>query len=86
MKENNIVYFDSLRVDHTPKESKKFKGNKNVITTFSRMQAYDSIMSRSFCIGFIGFMLKDKSLPYYTNLFCPNDYEKNDETILKYFQ
>ena len=46
MKENNIVYFDSFRVDHTPKESKKFKGNKNVITTFSRMQAYDSIMSR----------------------------------------
>ena len=39
-----------------------------------------------FCIGYIDFMLKDKRLLYYTNLFSPNDYEKNDEIILKYFQ
>ena len=39
-----------------------------------------------FCIGLIDFMLKDKSLLDYTNLFSPNDYEKNDEKILKYFQ
>ena len=29
-------------------------------------------------------MLKDKSLLDYTNLFTPNDYEKNDKIILKY--
>ena len=39
-----------------------------------------------FCIGFIDFMLKDKSLLDYTNLFSPNDYEKNYKIILKYFQ
>ena len=39
-----------------------------------------------FCIGFIDFMLKGKSLLVYTNLFPPNDYEKDDKTILKYFQ
>ena len=41
-----------------------------------------------FCIGFNDFMLKGKSLLEYTNsnLFSPNDYEKNDKTILKYFQ
>ena len=39
-----------------------------------------------FCIGFIGFMLKGKSLLDYTNLFSPYDYEKNDKKILKYFQ
>ena len=39
-----------------------------------------------FCIGFIGFMLKYKSLLDYTNLFPPNDYDKNDKIILKYFQ
>ena len=33
------------------------------------------------CIGFIDFMLKGKSLPDYTNLFSPNDYEKNDKII-----
>ena len=40
----------------------------------------------TFCIGFIDFMLKGKSLLDYTNLFSPNDYEKIDEIILKYFQ
>ena len=38
-----------------------------------------------FCVGFIDFMLKDKSLLGYTNL-SSNDYEKNDKIILKYFQ
>ena len=31
-------------------------------------------------------MLKSKSLLDYTNLFSPNDYEKNDKIVLKYFQ
>ena len=31
-------------------------------------------------------MLKDKSLLEYRNSFFPNDYEKNDKIILKYFQ
>ena len=39
-----------------------------------------------FCIGLNDFMLKGKSLLDYTNLFSPNDYEKIDEIILKYFQ
>ena len=39
-----------------------------------------------FCIGFIDFMLKSKSLLEFTNLFSPNEYKKNDKIILKYFQ
>ena len=39
-----------------------------------------------FCIGFIDFMLKGKSLLDYTNLFSPNDYENIDQIILTYFQ
>ena len=39
-----------------------------------------------FCIGFIDFMLKGKSLLTYTNLFSPSKYEKNDKIILKYFE
>ena len=31
----------------------------------------------NFCIRFIDFMLKSKSLFDYTNLFYPNDYQKN---------
>ena len=38
-----------------------------------------------FCIGFINFMLKGKSLIEYTNLFSPYDFRKNDDTILNYF-
>ena len=38
-----------------------------------------------FSLGFIDFMLKGTSLLDYTNLFSPNEYEKNDKTI-KYFQ
>ena len=50
------------------------------------MRAYNSIMCGYFCIGFIDFMLKGKSLLDYANLFSPNDYGKNDKTIVKYFQ
>ena len=39
-----------------------------------------------FCIGFIDFMLKGKSLLDYTNSFFSNDYEKNDKIIVKLFQ
>ena len=39
-------------------------------------------MCEYFCIEFIGFMLKDKSLLEYTNLFSPNDYENNDKIYI----
>ena len=38
-----------------------------------------------FCIGFIDFMFKEKTLTEYANLFWPNDFKRNDDTILKYF-
>ena len=38
------------------------------------------------CIGFIDFMLKGKSLLDYTNVFSPNDHQKNDKILIKYFQ
>ena len=84
--DNNISYFDSFGVDHIQKEIKKLTGNKNIITNVYRIQAYDSIMCRYFCIGFIDFMLKGKSFVDYKNLLSPNDYEKNDKIILKLFQ
>ena len=43
-------------------------------------------MGGHFCIGFIDFMLKDKRLLGYINLFSLNDCGKNDKIILKYFQ
>ena len=35
-----------------------------------------------FCNGFIGFMLKDKSLTDFTNLFSPNGFKKNETSNL----
>ena len=64
----------------------KFLGNKNIITNTYRIQAYNTVMCGYFYIGFIEFMLEVKSLLDYTNLFSPNEYEKNDKIILKYFQ
>ena len=71
----NVTYFDSFWVEHITKEIRKFIGNKNVITNIYKIQAYDSIMCGYFCIGFIDFILKGKSLLEYTNIFPPNDYE-----------
>ena len=39
-----IIYFDSFRVEHIPKEIKKFIGNKNTITKIYSIQAYGLIM------------------------------------------
>ena len=68
------------------KKIKKIIGNKNIITNIHRIQAYDSIMCGSFCVELVDCMLKIKKLLDYTNLFTSNDYEKNDKTILWYFQ
>ena len=82
---NNVTYFDSFGVEHLPKEIKAFIKNRNIKTNIFRIQGYDSIMCGYFCIGFVDFMFKGKSLTEYTNLFSPNDFKKNDDTILKYF-
>ena len=66
---NNVTYFDSFGVEHLPKEIKAFIKNRNIKINIFRIQAYDSIMCGYFCIGFINFMLKGKSLTKYTKLF-----------------
>ena len=89
VKNNDITYFDSFGVEDIPKEIIKFinrpSQNKNILTNIFRMQAYDSIMSGYFCIESIDFMFKGKSLTDCTSLFSPNDFKRNDDTILNYF-
>ena len=83
---NDNDKFDSSEVEHIPKAIKKLIANKNIITNTYRLQEYNSIISEYFCIGFIDFMLKGKSLLDNANLFSPNNYERNDKILLKYFQ
>ena len=59
---NNILYFDSFGFEHILREIKKIIGNKNIIKTIYRIQAYDFIMCGYCCIGLIYFMLEDKNL------------------------
>ena len=71
---NNVAYFDSFGVEHIPKKIKAFIDNKNITTNIFRIQAYDSIICRYLCIGFIDFMLAGKTLTESTNLFSPNNF------------
>ena len=43
-------------------------------------------MCRYFWIGFVDFILKNKLLLEYTNIFFNNECKINDKLILKYFQ
>ena len=56
MHDDNIKHFDSLGAEYILKEIKIFKGNLNITTNIPRIQASD------FCIGFIDFLLKGKTL------------------------
>ena len=83
---NEIVYLDSFGVEHVPEETKEFVGNKKIKANIFRVQANDSAMCGYFCIGFIDFMLAGKKLTDYTNLFSPDDFNKNDDILLSYFK
>ena len=80
------IYFDSFGAEHIPKEINKFIGNSDIKSHIFRIQAYDSIMCGYFCIEFINYMLKGKTLLDYTNLFSPNGFKKNDQVIKRIFK
>ena len=62
----------------------KIKQNNKKVDIY-RIQTYNSVMCRYFCIGFIDFMLKGKLLLHFTNLVSPSKYEKNDKIIPEFF-
>ena len=83
---DDVTYFDFFGVEHIPKEIKAFIDfSLSIATNIFRIQAYDSVMCRYFCIGFIDFMLAGKTLNEFTNLFSLNNFKKNDNIILNYF-
>ena len=51
-------------------------GNKNIKTNNFKSQNYDSIMCGYFCILFIEYMLKVKTLADFTNLLSPWNLKK----------
>ena len=59
---DNITYFDSFGVQYIKKNMKKIIGSKNIITNIQKIQPYNAILCGYFSIGFIDFMLKNKTL------------------------
>ena len=85
-KKGEVIYFDSFGVEHIPKEIMEKIGNKNIETSIFRIQDYNSIMCGCFCILFIEYMLSNKTLCDFTNLFSPCDFLKNVIIIGRYFK
>ena len=75
VKKNEVIYFDSFGVEYTPEEVLNFVGNKTIKTNLFRIQDV-WLMCGYFCILFIEFMLKGKTLTDFTNLFSPWDLKK----------
>ena len=91
VKSNEVIYSDSFGVEYIPEEimeriEHSSLGNKNIKTSIFRTQDNSSIMCGYFCILFIEYMLNDKTLTDFTDLFSSWNFEKNDEIIKIYFQ
>ena len=85
VKPKYTVYFDSFGIEHIPKEINK-NINNDIKSNIFRIQAYDSIMCGYFCIEFINYILKGKTVLDYSNSFSPNDFKKNDQIIKRMFK
>ena len=86
VKANKVIYFDSFGIEHIPEKTNKFIGNKKIKASISRIQAYDSIMCRYFCIEFINYMLKGKKLLDYTNYFLLITLKRTIELLKEYLR
>ena len=74
---NNVTYFDHFGVEHVPKKIKCFIDNKNMQANIFTLQAYESVMCGYFCIAFTDFILKEKGLTNFTNIFSQSNFLKN---------
>ena len=63
----SATYFDSFGVEHMPKEILKIHKKQNYHKSIYRIQTFNSIMCGYLCIGFIGFMIKEKGLLDYND-------------------
>ena len=83
---NTAVYFDSFGVEYIFQEVLNKIKDKSITHDIFIIQSDDSITCGFYCIILIEYLLKEKALLDYTNLFSPNDYKKNYKIIYKYFK
>ena len=78
---DNITYFDmfGVRLDIVQRKLKNSQATKYCNKYLYSRSKWFNVMYQYFCIGFIDFMLKRKSLLDYNNLFSPIKYENNEK-------
>ena len=80
------VYFDSFGIEYISQEVLNKIKDKSIAHNIFRIQDNESILCGFYSVPFIEYMLAENILPDYTNLFSPNNYEKNDKIIYKCFK
>ena len=75
IKIDSLTYFDSFAVEYITKEIYN-KISRQIFIEYRNM--IHSLKHGYFCIGFIDFMIQEKSFLDHTNLFSLNEYEKNN--------
>ena len=78
---NIAVYFNSFGIEYIPQEVLSKIKDKSITHNIFRIQVHESIICGFYCIAFIEYLLVGKTFLDYTNLFSPNDYNKNNEII-----
>ena len=78
--------FDSFGNEYTPQDILDEIKDKSINRSIFRIQYDDSIMCRFYCNAFMEYMVAEKTLLEYSNLFSRLDYPKNDKKIYKYFK
>ena len=66
---NTAMYFDSFGIEYIPQEVFNKIENNSITRNISRIQDDDSIMCGFYCVAFIEYMIEEKTLVDYTNLF-----------------
>ena len=83
---NTVLYFHSFEIEYILQEVLNKIKDKSITHNIFRIQDNESVMCGFCCITFIEDMLAGKTFLDYTNLFSPNDYQKNEKIIHKYFK
>ena len=70
------MYLDSFEDEYILQEVLNKIKDKSITHNMFRIKCDDSIMCEFYCITFIEYMIRLKTLLDYSNLFSPNEYQK----------
>ena len=83
---NTTVYFDSFGTEYIPQELSNKINEKSITHNIFRVLSNEPMKSGFYCMTFMEYVIAGKFLLDYTNLFPFNDFQKNNEIILKFYK